>query len=305
MKKNYNMDNSLRQDAPAFIAEVSSNHFQSLSRCKAFIDAAADIGCWGVKFQLFKIDELFSSEILEKSPAHRKRKKWELPASFIPGIAAHCRMRNIRFGCTPFYLDAVDELMDYVDFFKIASYELLWKELLTACAATGKPVMLSTGMATLEEVTEAVETILAAGCRDLTVFHCVSGYPAPASQCNLSAITTLKKKISKGQGNTDIRFGWSDHSVHPGVINRAVYHFQARVIEFHLDLDGKGEEYSSGHCWMPDQIGLVMKNIMESMEADGDGVKMPTAAESADCLWRADPSDGLRPFKQIRKQFHG
>jgi len=71
MKIDYN------SSEPEFIAEVSSNHFRDLDRCLAFIDAAAEIGCWGVKFQLFKIDELFSREILEKSPVHQKRKDWE------------------------------------------------------------------------------------------------------------------------------------------------------------------------------------------------------------------------------------
>lgn len=299
------MESDPEKEFPAFIAEVSSNHFQSLSRCKSFIDTAADVGCWGVKFQLFKIDQLFSPEILDKSPDHRKRKKWELPAAFIPALSAHCKQRKIRFGCTPFYLDAVDELVDYVDFFKIASYELLWKDLLTACAATGKPLMLSTGMATLEEVVDAVRTIGNSGCTELTVFHCVSGYPAPVSHCNLSAIRTLKNNVLPSDDRTKIRFGWSDHSVHPGVISRAVHHWHARVIEFHLDIDGRGEEFASGHCWMPEQIAPVIKNIMESMDADGDGVKMPAASEVADCFWRADPSDGLRPFKEIRKTFNG
>ncbi|OGW41347.1 MAG: hypothetical protein A2Y97_08295 [Nitrospirae bacterium RBG_13_39_12] len=112
-------------NAPYFVAEVSSNHNQNIKRCLSFIDTAADIGCSAIKFQLFRIEELFAPEILQKSPEHRKRKQWELPVSFLPEISACCCEKNIKFACTPFYLKAVDELFPYVDFYKIASYELL------------------------------------------------------------------------------------------------------------------------------------------------------------------------------------
>jgi sialic acid synthase SpsE len=131
-----------------FIAEVSSNHYRDLDRSFAFIDAAAKAHCGAVKFQLFKIDQLFAPEILEKSEAHRRRKDWELPVEFLPQLARRCVENQIQFSCTPFYLAAVDELEPYIDFYKIASYELLWDDLLGACARTRKPVILSTGMAT-------------------------------------------------------------------------------------------------------------------------------------------------------------
>ena len=67
-----------------FIAEISSNHNQSLKRCKKFIDVASNIGCYAIKFQLFKIDELFSKEVLKKKKSHRDRKKWELPIEYLP-----------------------------------------------------------------------------------------------------------------------------------------------------------------------------------------------------------------------------
>ncbi|MCG2752476.1 MAG: N-acetylneuraminate synthase family protein [Desulfobacteraceae bacterium] len=293
-------------DGIRFIAEVSSNHFQDLGRCLAFIDAAAETGCWGVKFQLFKINELFSREILEKSPVHRKRKDWELPVSFIPEIAEHCRMRNIAFGCTPFYLHAVHELYPYVDFYKIASYEILWRELFEECSQTGKPLMMSTGMATLDEIGKAVEWIGQTGCEDLTVFHCVSGYPTPVWECNLKAIQTLRGFVAplvskEGQ----VAFGWSDHSVNPGVLYRAIHKWDAKVIEFHLDIDGKGEEFAAGHCWLPEMIAPVIQSVKQGLRADGNGVKEPVPSELADRQWRADPGDGLRPLIPMRATFNG
>jgi sialic acid synthase SpsE len=279
-----------------FIAEVSSNHNRDLVRCFQFIDKAAEIGCDAVKFQLFRIDQLFAPEILNKSETHRKRKEWELPLEFLPKLSARCKEKNIQFSCTPFYLDAVKELAPYVVFYKIASYELLWDALLSACAKTGKPVTLSTGMATLDEIQHAVKVLRDGGCRDVTLLHCVSAYPAPYVEANLAAIESLRKA-------TGCRIGWSDHTVEPGVIHRAIHRWGAEVIEFHLDLEGKGEEFEAGHCWLPEQIAPVIEQIRKGFAADGMGVKEPMPSELPDRLWRADPSDGLRPLKQIRKDF--
>ena len=277
-----------------FIAEVSSNHAQDLGRSLAFVDAAAACGFDAVKFQLFRVAELFAPEILAKSPQHSKRAAWELPLAHLEPIARRCREKNIEFSCTPFYLEAVKQLEPYVAFYKVASYELLWSDLLKACAATGKPVIISTGMAIMPEIQAAVATLKEAGASDITVLHCVSAYPSPPEQSNLSAIETIHKA-------TGARTGWSDHSRSPAVIERAVHHWNAAAIELHLDLDGTGEEYHTGHCWLPDEIAPVIARIRQAFTADGNGFKEPVPAELPDREWRADPSDGLRPFKHVRK----
>jgi len=283
-----------KTNPPFFIAEVSSNHDCDLGRCYKFIDTAARIGCGAVKFQLFKVNELFAPEILARSEEHRNRVRWELPESFIPLIAERCRERGILFSCTPFFLEAVNLLSPHVDFFKIASYELLWNELLEKCAASGKPVVLSTGMADMEEISKAVETLRSSGCVDLTLLHCVSGYPAPVEQTNLAAIESMRNEFN-------CRIGWSDHTVSEGVIHRAVHKYEAQTIELHLDLDENGPEYDFGHCWLPDQLERLIANIRLGVRADGNGNKQPTEAEMPDREWRADPEDGLRPLKPIRK----
>lgn len=284
--------------AVQFIAEVSSNHNRDLYRCLALIDIAADIGCNGVKFQLFKVDKLFAPEILAKSPEHRERINWELPVEYLPTLASHCRERGILFGCTPFYLDAVEQLLPYVDFFKVASYELMWSDLLSMAARTSKPVILSTGMATMAEVQEAFGMLRREGCRDLTLLHCVSGYPCPPEECNLAAIETLRQSM-------DCPVGWSDHSVSPGVVFRAIHRWDASVVEFHLDLEGKGLEFGGGHCWLPEGIGSVIKAVRSGVAADGNGGKEPVPSEMADRQWRADPIDGLRPLKLVRDEWRG
>lgn len=276
-----------------FIAEVSSNHQRDITRCFEFIDTAAHIGCDAVKFQLFKIDQLFAPEILAKSEIHRKRQDWELPQEFLPELAQYSREQGIQFACTPFYLDAVAVLEPHVDFYKIASYELLWDDLIRACASTGKPLVLSTGMATLPEIHQAVATARESGCRDLTLLHCISGYPTPPGECNLAAINTLRTACN-------CPVGWSDHSVSPAVLYRAVYAWGANAIEFHLDLEGEGGEFATGHCWLPTQIQEVIDTIKIGVSADGNGVKKPALSELDDRDWRADPDDGLRPIKRVR-----
>jgi len=280
-----------------FIAEVSSNHHRDLSRSIDFINSAAKSGCAAVKFQLFKIDQLFSSEILERSEKHRKRKEWELPLSFIPKLAQRCLEQGIEFSCTPFYLDAVTELEPYVSFFKIASYELLWDDLLAACAQTGKPVILSTGMATIYEIKQAVDVLQKNGCKTPTLLHCTSAYPTPYDEANLAAIETIRQA-------TGCEVGWSDHTVESAVIHRAIHRWGASLIEFHLDLDGKGEEFGAGHCWLPHQIAEVIQDVKKGFAADGNGIKEPVPSELPDRLWRADPSDGLRPLKEMRSTFN-
>ncbi len=279
------------------VAEVSSNHHRDLARCLKFIDSAASVGCTAVKFQLFQVAQLFAPEILARNEVLRRRAEWELPVAFLPTLAERCRAAGIQFSCTPFYLDAVDELLPFVDFYKIASYELLWADLLVACARTGKPVILSTGMATLPEIEQAVATLRAAGCADLTLLHCISGYPTPTVECNLAAIETLRNACG-------CPVGWSDHSVSPGVLYRAIHRWGASMIEFHLDLDGTGDEFRTGHCWLPGQIQPVVEYLRTGFLADGDGRKEPAPSELPDRAWRADPSDGLRPLLSTREQWH-
>ncbi|HUJ02678.1 MAG TPA: N-acetylneuraminate synthase family protein [Rhizomicrobium sp.] len=282
--------------SPIFIAEASSNHARDLSRALAFVDAAADAGCDAVKFQLFKIDRMFAPVILSKSAKHRARREWELPPAHLGPLALRCFERNIQFACTPFYLEAVEELRPYVNFYKIASYELLVTPLLEAVAKTGKPIVLSTGMATMEEIKSASETLKRAGANDVTLLHCVSAYPTPPEEANLSAISAIRVA-------TGCAVGWSDHTRKPSVIDRAVHRWGASTIEFHLDLDGKGAEYEAGHCWLPEEIAPVIARIRESMKADGEGFKGPQPSELADRDWRADPSDGMRPLRHIRAEW--
>lgn len=285
-----------------FVAEISSNHNGSLQRCKELITAAAESGCTAVKFQLFKIDELFSPEVIASKAEVRARREWELPIDFIPDLSNYSHDLGLEFSCTPFYLDAVEELTPYVDFFKIASYELLWHDLFRECAGTGLPLVFSTGMATYEEIQAALGSFQESEGQETTILRCTSSYPTPAQEANLSSIDELRSRLRVDFPERNLAIGWSDHTVSPGVLYRAVFQYHVPFIEFHIDLDGMGEEYSAGHCWLPTQIQKVISGIQTGLSAGGDGSIEPVSAEIEDRDWRADPSDGLRPLRELRKQ---
>ena len=284
-------------DIPDFIAEVSSNHNQNLDRMRKFISVAEEIGCAGVKFQLFKIDDLFSKEIIKNNENVKSRRKWELNEKYIPELSRFARSKGLKFGCTPFYLEAVDFLKPYVDFWKISSYEILWLKLFEKCSQTGLPIVFSTGIANISEIEDAVFQIKKGLTKDITILHCNSTYPTPINEVNLRVLVSLRKHF---KNNNNISIGWSDHSSLPSVIYRSVFKFNAKMVEFHLDLDGKGNEYKSGHCWLPEEIKNVINTIREGYIADGDNKIQPSLSELSERDWRADPQDGLRPMKNIR-----
>ena len=194
-------------------------------------------------------------------------------------------------------MEGVRFLKDYVDFFKISSYELLWNKLLIECAKTNKPIIISTGMATLNEVSRAVKNLKNTGNKNITVMHCISTYPADFKFANLSVIEKLRKKLK-------VNIGWSDHTVNPNVIMRAIYRWNVKDIELHYDLeDKKGYEFKGGHCWLPQDAFKLIHNINEGLLSDGKNIKKPTKSELKDRDWRTDPIDGLRPFIKIRKKW--
>ena len=169
-------------------------------------------------------------------------------------------------------------------------------ELLIKCIKSNKPVIISTGMATMKEVSQTIKFVKKFKNKKITILHCVSSYPAKYKYVNLSVIGMLREKFN-------INVGWSDHTVNSNVITRAIYKWNVRDIELHYDLDRKGYEFGNGHCWLPKQASELIKNINEGLLSDGKNLKRPTKPEMQDRLWRTDTSDGLRPFIKIRKKW--
>jgi N-acetylneuraminate synthase len=283
-----------------FIAEISSNHNCNLNRCYKLINEAKKAGFDAVKFQLFRIKELFTESVLKRSKFLSKRKKWELPVDFIPKIKKHCQKKKIDFACTPFYLEAVDELKEYVDFFKIASYELLWDDLFDKCISTKKRIIFSTGMANQKEILSRLDFFKKRKFYNFDILHCISSYPAKIKDLNLKTIFFIKGLLSKNLMSKNIRVGWSDHSVNEAVIYKSIFKYNSEVVEMHIDLDGKGNEYHFNHCWLPEKAKKIIKNVREFQNCSEFFGKKISLKEKKERNWRTDPHDGLRPNKSIR-----
>jgi N-acetylneuraminate synthase len=290
------------RESPLFIAEISSNHNGDLDRCIEIINACADVGCDGVKFQLFKVNELFAPEAILHNPDIKKRTAWELKEEFIPVLSEETRKRGMLFSVTPFYLSVVEFLSEWVDFFKVASYELLWTDLFKACADTGKPIAFSTGMCTPDEIEGALEVLGGSKSKEIVVLHCNSAYPTPLSDVNLASISTLRDKYNNFLPGKQIEFGWSDHTVSDAVVLSSIFRHDSKMIEFHIDLDGTGFEFKAGHCWLPTHIGRVIRMVKDGRLSEGSGIIEPSASEIIERQWRADASDGLRPLLATREK---
>ena len=192
------------EDHPLFvIAELGLNHGGAVDRALALVDAAARSGASAIKLQTLSADRLVSRsapppEHLLGRGRHRSLtdvfRELELDEAAHRAVVGRARDHGLAVISTPLYLEAVDLLESIgVDAYKIASGDLTWASLIERAARTGKPLILSTGMSTIDEVAVAIGHAVAAGNRDVALLHCVSCYPVPAGSENLRAVQTLAR----------------------------------------------------------------------------------------------------------------
>jgi sialic acid synthase SpsE len=229
------------------ISEIGSNHNNDFNRCLTLIDQAKEYGFNGIKMQLFKADKLTKNKTLQAD-----YKKQELDIEWIPAISEYCKKVNMLFGCTPFYLEAINELKDYVDFFKISSFDILRLDLIKKCIETKKDVYISCGLASNENIENIIDLILQYGSAESNYYfmHCVSKYPTNVEESCMKRITEIFLLLLKYK-RKNIFVGYSDHTKDVDVI-RESFNLMTQVIELHFDLDDKlGSESKYGHCWTP------------------------------------------------------
>ncbi len=225
---------------PFIIAEMSGNHNRSLDRALELIERAAACGADAVKLQTYTADTITLNhdgpEFLVDLPLWKGRKLYELyqeahtPWEWHKPMFDRAAELDITIFSSPFDETAVDLLENLdVPLYKIASFELVDTPLVRYVAKTGKPMIISTGMATLAEISEAVEAARSGGCADLTLLHCVSAYPAPVEQTNLATMRALEKHFP------GVRIGLSDHTLGTEVAVTAVA-MGAKVIEKHFTI---------------------------------------------------------------------
>jgi len=267
---------------PYLIAEAGVNHNGSPELAIRLVDAAADAGADAVKFQTFRAGSLATADApqanyqRERSAAVSQQamlRELELPVGGLRAAFARAAERGIIAFSTPFDLDSAELLVSLgVPALKIGSGDLTNLFLLRGVAAAGLPVILSTGMATLDEVDLAMAAVRAAGDPPLALLHCLSAYPAPPRETNLRAIPTMRDRYG-------VEVGFSDHTLGLAAPVAAVA-LGATIVEKHLTLDRGLAGPDHAASTEPGELAALARALREAHEALGDGVKRPQRAES-------------------------
>ena len=266
------------------IAEAGANHNRDLGIAKKLIDVAAESGADAVKFQTYSGDRIYSKKtpkfsylepITDKPPAELLE-DIALPRAWQGELADYARGAGIDFFSTPFDHEAVDEL-DALDVpvLKIASFEIVDLPLIRKAASTGRPLLISTGMAKLEEVREALDAAVQGGATEVGLMQCTSLYPAPPELANLRAMETMRTEFG-------VPVGLSDHTLGVAVPVAAAA-LGAAFLEKHFTLDRRMEGPDHPFALEPDELKTMIDGIRESQAALGDGTKDgPSEQESGE-----------------------
>lgn len=309
------------------IAEAGVNHNGDYLLARRLIEAGAAAGADYVKFQTFKADALVSPRARQASYQRRNLgtsdsddsqlsmlRRLELSYDQFRALRDECQRCGTRFLSTPFDFESIEFLSRLgMDMMKVPSGEITNLPYLRAVAATGLPIVMSTGMATLSEVEQAVSALTAAGCPldRLTLLHCTTEYPAPYAEVNLRAMETLRSTFGTA-------IGYSDHT--PGIeVSVAAVALGATVIEKHFTLDRNLPGPDHRASLEPDQLRSLVEAVRHVEAAMGDGRKVVTPSEAAnrevarksivaacdivpgrvltaDCLTVQRPGSGLSPM---------
>ncbi len=270
-------------NSPVFIiAEAGVNHNGNLRLAKKMVDNAKDIGVDAIKFQTFKTDELAThdapKEKYQKKTTfgkfqHEMLKRLELSGGEFKELFNYCQKKKIMFLSTPFDFQSAEFLYELgVPAFKISSGDLTNIPLLLKIAKYGKPIILSTGMATLSEVKDAVKAIYSAGNKKLVLLHCTSNYPTEYKNVNLRAMETLLKTFN-------LPVGYSDHTEGIEVPIAAVA-LGGCVIEKHFTLDKNLPGPDHKASLEPEEFKKMVKSIRNTERAMGSGKKKPMCSEA-------------------------
>jgi len=227
---------------PYIIAEIGVNHEGSMELAKRLIDEAKEGGAHAAKFQSYKASKIASKHSpaywdQSKEPTDSQYKLFQKYDSFEPEqyeeLANYCQTVGIDFMSTPFDLDAVDFLDPLMPVFKVASADITNVPLIRKCASMGKPLIMSTGAATLAEIEFALNTAKEAGAKEISLLHCVLNYPTPVENAQLGMITTLARVFP------NVVVGYSDHVVPDETISslEASMLLGASILEKHFTHD--------------------------------------------------------------------
>ena len=258
--------------APYIIAEMSANHNGNIENAFKIIEAAKQSGADAVKLQTYRPDTITLNCDSEEFQIHGGlwdgRTLYELyeeahmPWEWHAPLFEHARQQGITLFSSPFDNTAVDLLEDLnAPAYKIASFEAVDLPLIKYVASTGKPMIISTGMADAEEIQEAIEAAREGGCKELAILHCVSGYPAPAEDYNLRTIPDLIKRFG-------LVTGLSDHTLDNTTAITSVA-MGASIIEKHFTLDRRSGGPDDSFSLEPTELAALCKDSKTAWAALG------------------------------------
>ena len=259
------------ESEPCFIiAEAGSNHDGKLEQAKQLIDIATFAGADAIKFQSFQADKIAAKtkdkivniDIAGSKTLHDLYKNLELPKEWLSELIDYAKEQGIIFLSTPFDEQNADDLDTLgIPAFKIASFELVHLPLLKHLAKKNKPIILSTGMANLGEIEEAINVILEQGNNKIILLHCGIGYPLELESVNLSAMDTLKQAFP-------YPVGYSDHTLGLAIPFASVSR-GANVIEKHFTISRNLKGHDHSFAMEPDELHSMVKGIRDIKKAIG------------------------------------
>lgn len=264
------------------IAEAGVNHNGDMETAQKLVDAAVAAGADAVKFQTFKAETLvckdakkaeYQMETTDRGESQfAMLKRLELTSDMHEKLMDYCEQKQIMFLSTPFDVESLHYLVNCgLAMIKIPSGEITNYPLLREAARSGKKIILSSGMSTLDEVRSAMEVLRENGCLDLTVLHCNTEYPTPYKDVNLKAMCTMREALN-------IPVGYSDHT--SGIeVAVAAAALGAEVIEKHFTLDRNMEGPDHKASLEPDELAEMVRAIRNIELALGDGKKEPSDSE--------------------------
>jgi N,N'-diacetyllegionaminate synthase len=267
------------------IAEAGVNHNGSLKYAKKLIDVAAEARVDFIKFQTFKAESLMTHEAekanYQKSISNKNEsqfemiKKLELDREAHEELINYCKTKNLQFLSTAFDCKSIDLLAELnIPIYKIPSGEITNLPYLRHIGKQRKPIIISTGMSTLNEIRDAIKVLMMEGVQkeEITVLHCNTEYPTPMEDVNLKAMLTIKE-------NLNVRIGYSDHT--SGIeIPLAAVAMGATVIEKHFTLDRKMPGPDHNASLEPSELKEMVVGIRNVEKAMGSSVKKPSKSEA-------------------------
>lgn len=270
--------------SPTVVAELSGNHSGDLARAKNLIDLAKTAGANCVKLQTYqpRLIAIDSNEkefvINDPNSAWHGRSLFDLysegttPLEWHDELFSYSRSLGLEVFSTPFDIESVD-FLDRLGCtrYKIASFEITYKQLIQKVSSTGKPIIISTGLATIDEISEAVTWAREAGAKDLTLLKCTSSYPAPTNESNILAMPELGRIF-------DTKFGFSDHTIGFTAACAATA-LGAAIIEKHITLDSADGALDSAFSSDLNSFPAYVKEIRNSFVALGSRALGPTESE--------------------------